>query len=218
MLSTAAAWRIDAALAGRRERDTPAGRWWGADFFSELDVEPAWSLLSSSLSIAARRFVARPSSLSDWLQISPDSCLGSAVFGARMASAATLEPPKRRVLAQLARPEIRFSVLVVKSTKGPMWGIPCSFLEPFARSWSHYVGIYRQKLTRSRRIDFEIPPRRTLGGDGQIKIYDSPIRSFLPLLLRPLLEHCCGPWAGSGWPLSRGGSPACHGKMNAKNG
>ena len=28
-------------------------------------------------------------------------------------------------------------------------GIPCSFLEPFARSWSHFVGIYRQNLTRS---------------------------------------------------------------------
>jgi hypothetical protein len=28
-------------------------------------------------------------------------------------------------------------------------GIPCSFLEPFARSWSYFVGIYRQKLARS---------------------------------------------------------------------
>ena len=28
-------------------------------------------------------------------------------------------------------------------------GIPCSFLEPFARSWSHFVGIHRQKSTRS---------------------------------------------------------------------
>ena len=26
-------------------------------------------------------------------------------------------------------------------------GIPCSFLEPSARYWSHFVGIYRQKLT-----------------------------------------------------------------------
>ena len=28
-------------------------------------------------------------------------------------------------------------------------GIPCSFLEPFARSWSHFVGVYRQILTTS---------------------------------------------------------------------
>ena len=28
-------------------------------------------------------------------------------------------------------------------------GIPGSFLEPLGRSWSHFVGIYRQKLTRS---------------------------------------------------------------------
>ena len=25
--------------------------------------------------------------------------------------------------------------------------IPCSFLEPFARSWRHFGGIYRRKLT-----------------------------------------------------------------------
>ena len=28
-------------------------------------------------------------------------------------------------------------------------GIPSSFLEPSPRSWSHFVGIYRQNLTRS---------------------------------------------------------------------
>ena len=28
-------------------------------------------------------------------------------------------------------------------------GIPGSFLEPLGRSWSHFVGIYRKKLTRS---------------------------------------------------------------------
>jgi len=33
-------------------------------------------------------------------------------------------------------------------------GIPCSFLEPFARSWSHFVGICRQKLSKSWKIDF----------------------------------------------------------------
>ena len=33
-------------------------------------------------------------------------------------------------------------------------GIPCPFLEPLARSWSHFVGIYRQKLTKSSKNDF----------------------------------------------------------------
>ena len=28
-------------------------------------------------------------------------------------------------------------------------GIPRSFLEPLGRSWGHFVGIYRQKITRS---------------------------------------------------------------------
>ena len=30
-------------------------------------------------------------------------------------------------------------------------GIPVSFLKPLCRSWSHFVGIYRQKLTRSQK-------------------------------------------------------------------
>ena len=43
-------------------------------------------------------------------------------------------------------------------------GIPSSFLEPSLRSWSHFVGVYRQTLTTSLKNDFEIPPRRALGG------------------------------------------------------
>jgi len=34
--------------------------------------------------------------------------------------------------------------------------IPCSFLEPFARSWSHSMGFYRQKLTKSSKNDFRL--------------------------------------------------------------
>ena len=30
-------------------------------------------------------------------------------------------------------------------------GIPGAVLEPLVRSWSHFVGIYRQKLTRSMK-------------------------------------------------------------------
>ena len=33
-------------------------------------------------------------------------------------------------------------------------GIPCPFLEPLARSWSHCVGIYRQKSKKSSKNDF----------------------------------------------------------------
>ena len=44
-------------------------------------------------------------------------------------------------------------------------GIPGSFLEPLVRYWSHFVGIYRQNLTRSIENDFEIPPRRALRGN-----------------------------------------------------
>ena len=43
-------------------------------------------------------------------------------------------------------------------------GIPCSFLEPFARSWSHFVGICRQKLTKSSKNDFWLRYRRALRG------------------------------------------------------
>ena len=33
-------------------------------------------------------------------------------------------------------------------------GIPGAVLEPLGRSWSHFVGIYRQKLTKSSKHDF----------------------------------------------------------------
>jgi WD40 repeat protein len=33
-------------------------------------------------------------------------------------------------------------------------GIPGAVLEPLGRSWSHFVGIYRQKLTKSSKNDF----------------------------------------------------------------
>ena len=33
------------------------------------------------------------------------------------------------------------------TTEGPTWVIPASFLEPLPRSWSHFLGIYRQILT-----------------------------------------------------------------------
>jgi hypothetical protein len=35
-----------------------------------------------------------------------------------------------------------------KPQKALCGGIPGAFLEPLGRSWSHFVGIYRQKLTR----------------------------------------------------------------------
>ena len=33
-------------------------------------------------------------------------------------------------------------------------GIPGAVLEPLGRSWSHFVAIYRQKLTKSSKNDF----------------------------------------------------------------
>jgi len=35
------------------------------------------------------------------------------------------------------------------ATEGPSGVIPWSFLEPLGRSWSHFVSIYCQKLTKS---------------------------------------------------------------------
>ena len=43
-------------------------------------------------------------------------------------------------------------------------GIPSPVLEPFPRSWSHFVANCCQKLTNLVKIDFEIPPRRALRG------------------------------------------------------
>ena len=53
---------------------------------------------------------------------------------------AHLSPDNNRV-APLTRPR-------------PSNPIPCPFLEPSARSWSHFVGIYRQKLSKSSKMDF----------------------------------------------------------------
>jgi hypothetical protein len=44
---------------------------------------------------------------------------------------------------------VRVGVLSRNLQKALCGGIPCPFLEPLARSWSHFVGIYRQNLTRS---------------------------------------------------------------------
>ena len=39
--------------------------------------------------------------------------------------------------------------LSLEPQKALCGGFSCPFLEPLARSWSHFVGIYRQNLTRS---------------------------------------------------------------------
>ena len=43
-------------------------------------------------------------------------------------------------------------------------GIPGSFFEPVARSWSRFVGIHRQKLTKSSKNDFRLRVPRALRG------------------------------------------------------
>jgi len=41
-----------------------------------------------------------------------------------------------------------------KPQKALRGGIPDPYLEPLTRTWSHFVGIYRQKLTKSSKNDF----------------------------------------------------------------
>ena len=41
-----------------------------------------------------------------------------------------------------------------RTTPGPSNPIPRPFLKPLGRSWSHFVGIYSQKLSKSSKIDF----------------------------------------------------------------
>ena len=40
------------------------------------------------------------------------------------------------------------------TTKCPSRIIRCSFLEPFARDWSYFAVVYRQKMTKASKIDF----------------------------------------------------------------
>ena len=44
---------------------------------------------------------------------------------------------------------LKHQACILTPQKAVCGGIPCPFLEPLARSWSHFVGIYRQNLTRS---------------------------------------------------------------------
>ena len=52
----------------------------------------------------------------------------------------------------------RMKVLATRCRASPQkalrWGIPCPFFEPYVRSRSHLMGIYRQKLTKSSKNDF----------------------------------------------------------------
>ena len=47
------------------------------------------------------------------------------------------------------RPASKNTTHAVRPQKTLCGGIPGSFLEPLARSWSHFVGTYCQKLTNS---------------------------------------------------------------------
>ena len=49
----------------------------------------------------------------------------------------------------LPRGRCRLERLIMSPQKALRGGITVSFLEPLRRSWSHFVGIHRQKLTRS---------------------------------------------------------------------
>ena len=41
------------------------------------------------------------------------------------------------------------------TTPGPSNPIPRTFLEPLGRSWSHFVGIYHQKLSNLQKLTFD---------------------------------------------------------------
>ena len=69
---------------------------------------------------------------------------------------------------------------------GPSNSIPCPFLEPSARSWSHLVGICRQKLSKSSKIDFGLKfegPGAARGGEGCVRCAECP--RVLHRIVRP---------------------------------
>jgi len=67
------------------------------------------------------------------------------------------------------------------STKGPSRVTSGAVLEPLVQSWSHCVGIYRQKLTKSSKIDFclrfGIRGAKGLGVTGRMRSRIRRIRS-----------------------------------------
>ena len=57
-------------------------------------------------------------------------------------------PDLKHPLPLPIRPTCNSHPILGTPQKALCGGIPCSFLEPFARSWSHFVGIYRQKIDK----------------------------------------------------------------------
>ena len=51
--------------------------------------------------------------------------------------------------APLSKPSLILQASPQKELRG---GIPGAVLEPLGRSWSHFVGIYRQKFTKSFKM------------------------------------------------------------------
>ena len=77
------------------------------------------------------------------------------------SSAAPREPREKRPDGAAAKgwesvqgSGFRDAVAAKGATPGPSNPIPGAFLEPLVRSWSHFVGIYRQNLSKSSKIDF----------------------------------------------------------------
>ena len=57
-----------------------------------------------------------------------------------------------------------------KPQKALRRGIPDPYLEPLTRTWSHFVGIYRQKLTNSSGNDFWLRVPRALRGHSGFRV------------------------------------------------
>ena len=74
-----------------------------------------------------------------------------------------------------------YTTVSSEAALGPSWVpqkvlrgvIPCSFLEPFAHSWSHFAGVHRQKSSKSTKIDFSLRVRRALRGSAPAGLADS---------------------------------------------
>ena len=101
--------------------------------------------ISGSLSIDRFRFEGIPPSTSPASAEPPQGNPAPAAFS---PGEAISSPSDQGAMFRLFHPDF------AGPTPGPSNPIPRSFWEPLSRSWSHFVGLYRQKLSKSSKIDF----------------------------------------------------------------
>ena len=101
--------------------------------------------ISGSLPIDRFRFEGIPPSTSPASAEPPQGNPAPAAFS---PGEAISSPSDQGAMFRLFHPDF------AGPTPGPSNPIPRSFWEPLSRSWSHFVGLYRQKLSKSSKIDF----------------------------------------------------------------